>query len=124
MSKEEPDGWKSIKVKEKVYEDLKKMGKGISGAVEILVKNQKEKIERKIEDVKEISNELAAIMLEQGIFDIRFKGAGVTDVIEDGDTITVRGFVNVLIPNDEARQKIIQVLKGEKEEEEEEEKNG
>lgn len=117
MSEEkEPDEWKSIKIKEKVYESLKKMGKGISGAVEILVKDQQEKIERKIEDVKEISNELAAIMLEQGIFDIRFKGAGVSDVIEDGDTITVRGFINVLIPNQEARQRIIEVLKGEKEE--------
>lgn len=118
----EPDEWKSIKVKESVYKDLKKMGTGISGAVEILVKDQKDKIERKIEDVKEISNELAAIMLEQGIFDIRFKGAGVTDVIENGNTITVRGFINVLIPNEEARQRIIEVLKGEKGEKEEAEK--
>ena len=112
--------YKSIKVKEGVYEDLKRMGKGIGEAVEILVKTQKQEIERKVDDVKELGSDIAAIMLEQGIFDIKFRGAGVQDVEENGDVVTVRGFVNVEIANEEARAKIIEVLKGEEGEEEEE----
>lgn len=118
MSEEkEPEEWKSIKVKESVYKDLKKMGKGISQAVEILVKSQKEEIETKIEDVKDVADDIAAILLEQGIFDIRFAGAGVKDITENGDTVEIKGFIRVVIPNAEARQKLIEVLKGKEDEE-------
>lgn len=123
MGEEEKESWKSIKVKEKVYEDLKRMGVGIGKAVEILAKSQKEEIESKIEDIKGVGADIAEIMFEHGIFDIRFAGAGFHDVIEDGDILQIRGFVNVVVPNEEARAKIIETLKGgEAEEEEGEEK--
>jgi len=116
MSDEE---YKSIKVKGRVYKDLKRMGKGIGKAVEILVDSQKIEIEQKIEDVTGLGSEIAAIMLEHGIFDIRFKGAGIQDVTENGDMLTIRGFVNIVINNEEARERIIEALQGRKEEEEE-----
>ena len=120
MSEEE---WKSIKVKKGVYEDLKRMGKGIGKAVEILVKTQKSEVEKKIEDVKGLGSDIAQIMLEHGIFDIKFAGAGVEEVEENGDTLQIRGFVNVVIANEEARELVIEALTGkEKEEAEESEK--
>ena len=112
--------YKSIKVKEGVYKDLKRMGKGIGEAVEILVEAQKESVEKKIEDVKGLGSDIAEIMLEHGIFDIKFKGAGVQDIEENGDVVTIRGFVNVEIANEEARAKLIEVLEGKEEEGEEE----
>ena len=118
MSKE---AWKSIKVKKGVYEDLKRMGVGIGKAVEILAKQQQEAIERKIEDVKGLGSDIAEIMLEHGIFDIRFAGANIQEVEENGDQVQIRGFVNIIIPNEEARAKLVEVLKGQSEEEEEEE---
>lgn len=120
----EPEEWKSIKVKKRTYEDLKKMGKGISQAVEILVESQKEEIETKIEDIKDVADDVAQILLEHGVFDIRFAGAGVEDIKEDGETITVKGFIRVIIPHEEARAKLIEVLKGKEKAEEEEEEEG
>ena len=123
MGEEEKEGWKSIKVKEGVYDDLKRMGVGIGKAVEILTKTQKEEIESKIEDIKGLGSDIATIMLEHGIFDIRFAGANIQDVIEDGDILQIKGFVNVVVPSEEARAQIIEALKGgEAEEEEGEEK--
>ena len=109
--------YKSIKVKGEVYEDLKRMGKGIGKAVEILVESQKQEVERKIDDVRGLGEDIAAIMLKQGIFDIKFAGAGVQEVIEDGDTLRIRGFVNIVIANEDARAKIIEVLRGKEEKE-------
>lgn len=111
----EREGWKSIKIRESTYEELKKMGEGISKAVEILVEDKKSRIKRKIQDVKNISNDIAQILLEHGVFDIRFTGAGIQSVREDGDVVNITGVVGLRIPNSEARNKIVQVLTGEEE---------
>lgn len=118
----EPEEWKSIKVKESTYKNLKKMGKGISQAVELLVEQQKEQIETKIQDVKAVADDIAGILMEHGVFDIKFAGAGIQDITEHGETVCIKGFVRVTIPNEEARAKLVEVLKGKEEEEEEEEK--
>jgi len=107
------DEWKTIKIKRETYEELKRMGEGISKAVETLVKAQKEAFQRKIEDIEETAGEIADILLRSGIFDIKFRGAGISGVEEDGTILRIRGFVNIDIPNDEARTEIIRVLKGE-----------
>lgn len=121
---EEEQEWKSIKVKEGVYEDLKRMGVGIGKAVEILAAQQKELLGRKIEDVKELGSDIAEIMLEHGIFDIKFAGVGIQEVKEEGEMIQIRGFVKIIIANEEARKKVIETLAPREEEEEEEEESG
>lgn len=110
---EKPREWKTIKVTEETYEELKKMGKGIGKAVEILVEGQKKAFEEKLEDVEGIAEDIAAVLFESGIFDIRFKGFGVDDITEEGTMIHVRGFIDIDIPNAEAREQIIAIVKGE-----------
>lgn len=113
--KKKDEKWHSIKVREETYEELKRMGEGIGKAVDILVKEQKQKFERKLEDIEASAGDIANILLEAGIFDIKFKGAGVSDIEENGTLIRVRGYVNIDIPNDDARSQILSVLKGEEE---------
>ena len=106
------DEWQTIKVKDRVYKELKDMGIGISKAVEVLVDMQKQAIENKIADIKSLGNDIAEILFKYGVFDIRFAGAGIQNITEQGDTLQSRGFVNIKIPNAEARAKIIELLKG------------
>ena len=112
------DEWKTIKVKKETYEELKRMGEGISRAVDTLVKAQKEAFQKKIEDIEETAGEIADILLRSGIFDVKFRGAGISGVEEDGTILRVRGFVNIDIPNDEARAEIVRLLRGEEVEQE------
>jgi predicted CopG family antitoxin len=102
--------YKSIKVKEDVYEGLKKMGVGLSKAVEVLLKKQREEIERKIDDVGRIGSEIAEIMLRHGFFDIKILKTAIIDVEEDGDILNIKGCISLSIPNEEARIKIKEVL--------------
>ena len=111
--------WRSIKVPEETYEELKGMDKGIGKAVELLVKEQKERFEKKLEDIEMSAGEIANIMLEAGLFDIKLRGMGVSDIEENGSMIRFKGYINVEIPNDDARAQILEVLKGKEEEEEE-----
>ena len=104
--------WKTIKVRRETYEELKRMGEGISRAVDLLVKTQKEAFQRKVKDIEKTAGEIADILLRSGIFDIKFRGAGISGVEEDGTLIRIRGFVDIDIPNDEARAEIIRVLEG------------
>ena len=112
------EDWKTIKVRKETYEELKRMGEGISKAVDTLVKAQKEAFQKKIEDIEETAGEIADILLRSGIFDIKFRGAGINGVEEDGTILRIRGFVNIDIPNDEARAEIVRLLRGEEVEQE------
>ena len=122
--KEATEGWKSIKVKGKVYNDLKRMGKGVGKAVEILVKDQQEAFEHKLEDIEEVGKEIASILFESGVFDIKFAGAGIEDIEEDGELLVIKGYINVEIPNEEARAQIIDTLLKREEENGGEEEKG
>jgi len=104
--------WRSIKVKEETYEGLKKLGMGIGKAVDLLLKVQREKVERTLSDIESLGRELADKLLDAGVFDIRFKGAKVEEVIEEGDCITMRGSVTIQIPSEELRQRIVEVIRG------------
>ena len=115
---EKKQEWKSIKVTEETYKHLKKMGKGIGKAVEILVKRQREAFEEKLEDVEEVAGDIASVLLESGIFDISFKGAGIEDIEENGTMVRIKGFINIDIPDEDARAQIMSIIKGEEEEEE------
>jgi len=103
--------YKSIKVREDVYEELKKMGIGISKAIEILLKEQKEKIMEKMESIEKIAQDIGEVMLSEGIFDIRFRGAKILDVQESDDDIAITGMVVINIPNEHARKVLIEKLK-------------
>jgi len=102
--------FKTIKVRKETYDELKRLGVGISKAVEILVEEQKHRIQRKIDDIRAVGKDIANILLEHGVFDIRFKGAEITDVQVDGDTIYITARAGVSIPNEEARMKILEVI--------------
>lgn len=110
MSGKEPEKWKSIKVRESTYEDLQRMGKGISKAIDMLVEEKKEKIETELGDLKEVSNEVAKTLMEYGVFDIRFTGVSISDIEEDGDVLRIKGFIGLRVPNAEARERLIEIL--------------
>jgi len=113
--KKDKEGYKTIKVKESAYDDLKRMGVGIGAAVDILVKSQRKQIEKKIEDIKGMSDEVAQLMLQHGIFDVKFSGAGITEVFEEGNIVHIKGYANIDIPDPEARASLIEILKSKEE---------
>ena len=105
--------WRTIKVKKETYEQLKKMGVGIGRAVDLLVRLQKKKLERKIEDIREAASEIADILVEHGLFSIRVGSCGIESVEVEGDQVYVKGYANLIIPDEEVRNKIIEILRGE-----------
>ena len=117
---EKPKEWRSIKVRENTYEELKKMGEGIGKAVDILVKEQKERFEEKIGEVDELAGDIATVLFDSGIFDVKFKGMVVEKAAEYGSLVRFRGYVDIDIPNADARTRIIDLLTGEEEEVEQE----
>jgi hypothetical protein len=104
--------YKTVKVRKDTYEALKRMGVGIGKAIEMLVKQQEQAVTRKIEDIEKAGRELAELFLKHGLFDIKLNGAGISGVTESGDVVRVSGYIDIRIPNDEARQKLVEVLKG------------
>ena len=108
--------WESIKVKtatrEKLRSAAKNMGVGIGAAVETLVEAREKAITQKIEDIGEIGDEIASIILDSGLFDIKFRGAGVETASVDGDCLLIHGYISVEIPDEDAREKILEVIKG------------
>jgi len=108
----EKEEYRTIKVKEGTYQKLKSFKNGISRAVDVLLKVQQQKIEEKLEDLRGMSESIAEVLFRYGVFDIQFKGATIEKVIEDGDMITIEGRVNILIPHEEVRAKILEILRG------------
>jgi len=104
--------YRTVKVTEDVYRSLKDMGVGISKALEIMVKTQKSAIESKVKNIEASAQEIAQLMFQKGIFDVRFRGGGVSSVEEDGDSLIIYGFAKLSIPNDELRAKVKEVLEG------------
>lgn len=113
--------YKTIKIPKETYNDIKDMGKGIGGAVDLLVKARGKAIEDKVKDLAEISEELGDIILEAGLFDIQFEGAGIESVREDGETLEITCRLKIGIPDDDGRRMILEALSPEGTEEEEEE---
>lgn len=107
----EEQKYKSIKVKEKTYEDIKDMGKGISGAVELLIEQRQKAVTDKIEGIGDVAGDIADIMFASGFFDISFAGGEVESIEEVGDNIVLRGFINVGIPDKMARAEVMEALK-------------
>ena len=111
----EGDEWTSIKVKKEVRDKLREnaqaMGVGVGKAVEILVEARQEAISQKIENIEEIGNEIADILLSSGLLDIKFRGAGVEDINIDDKCIYIHGFIKIEIPDEKARLEIYRVIK-------------
>jgi len=106
------DEWQTIKVRKKTYDQLKKFNVGISRAVDVLLKTQKEMIESKIEDLRRVGESIAEVLFRYGVFNIKIQGASIDKVEEHGDTITVSGRVNIYIPHEEVRSRIVEILRG------------
>jgi methylmalonyl-CoA mutase cobalamin-binding subunit len=86
---------------------------GISRALEMIVKTRKAAIESRLKDIEEKAEEIAELMLEKGVFDIRVRSGGITSVEEDGDDLVVYGFIRLTIPDADLRSSIREVLEGE-----------
>jgi len=110
MSKEKED-YKTIKVKESTYKELKEMGQGISKAVETLVKDKKQEVEEQLKTIEEVGTNIANIMLDSGFFDIKFKGISINNVEEEGEDIRINGTVVLGIGHEGVRKSIIEALK-------------
>jgi len=104
--------YKSIKVPEETYEKLKSMGKGISEALTTLVEDKEKAIEKKMADIGDVAEDLAEELLKSGIFEIRFAGFELDDVLENGDSMVIKATVRVEIPDEQTRKTVIDVLKG------------
>jgi hypothetical protein len=109
MSREK---WKSIKIQEDTYEALRRMGTGISKAVDLLLKAQQAQLEEKLQDIEKKGAEIAEVLFRHGFFDIKFKGLTIDDVWQDSDTIFIKAKVGISIPNDAVRNRVISILKG------------
>lgn len=104
------EAFKSIKVRESTYDELQDMGQGISKAVEMLVSAKKEAVKTKMDDITDMSSELADIIFASGMFDIKFKGSGIESVELESDGVTIHGFIAVGIADVDAREEIYRVL--------------
>lgn len=103
--------YKSIKVKEKTYKEIKDMGKGISGAIEMLVEGRQRAVTDKIEGISDVAEEIADIMFASGFFDIKFGGGEIESIEEVGNNIVLRGFINIGIEDGGARAEVLEALK-------------
>lgn len=112
--------YKSIKVPEETYEKVKDMGKGIGEAVDLLVTARQEAIEKKITELSEVGDELADILLEAGIFEINFQGAGIESIEEHGDSLHIRALIKISVPEEKVRSMILEKLASQETDEEEE----
>jgi len=106
------DEWQTIKVRKKTYNQLKKLNVGISRAIDILLETQREMIENKIEDLRRMGESIAEVLFRYGVFNIKVQGASIDGVEENGETITITGRVNIYVPHDEVRSKIVEILRG------------
>lgn len=104
------EDFKSIKVKSGTYEKLKNMGMGISKAVDTLTEAKAEAVSEKIGEISAMGEQMAGVLLESGILDIKFKGVGIESVKEVGNVIQINGYVKVEIPDEETRKAIIEVF--------------
>ena len=109
--KQKKEDWKSIKIKAGTKEELEDMGVGISKAVEMLVTARKDAVTGKIEDISGITEEIADILFESGLLDIKFKGSGIESVSMEGDCIVIHGYIKAGITDEGARQEIFEVMK-------------
>jgi len=110
---------KSIKVPEETHKQLEEMGVGISKAVEILAEEGTEAVEKKIEEISQLGEELGTILLERGLFDIRFAGASIVDIKEDGEIVDINARIKIAIADEEARKAVIEALKPKEEKKDE-----
>lgn len=70
-----------------------------------------------MQDLADISEDLADIILESGLFDIKFEGAAIESIKENGDSLDLYAKIRIGIPDDEARAKVLEALNPQKEEE-------
>jgi hypothetical protein len=98
-------------VKPEVYEKLKSMGVGIGRGVEILVKSRKKQFEEQIQEVSEVGDSIAGALLSAGVFDIKIAKTGINAVSEKDDIISIRGFIDLKVPNEESRQTLLELIR-------------
>lgn len=65
------DKYKSVKIPKETYEELKKLGQGISRAVTALVKSREALIEEKFSELESKGREIAELLFRYGVFDVR-----------------------------------------------------
>lgn len=103
--------WKSVKIREDIYKQLKDMGIGISKAIEILLEEQRKRIEEKFQSIEQITAEIFEEMVKNGFFNITLKGFCILDVHEENEDIIISGIVAINVPNSKVRKKIVEKLK-------------
>jgi predicted CopG family antitoxin len=108
--KERKEKWKTVKIRTETYEQLKKLGTGISEAIDILVKEKASEIETSLEQASVLGRQIADEMLKAGLWNIRFRGFKIDSVDSKGETVSISGRVMIDIPSESAREKIIEVI--------------
>jgi len=111
---DEREEFRSIKVKEGTYKKIKQtaadLGVGISKAIDSLAKVKSEAVSEKIREIGEVGGEIADVLLDAGVFDIKFKGAGVTEAKEEENNILIYGFIKIEIPDRDIRTAVLEAV--------------
>jgi len=105
--------WATIKIKKEVKKKIEEMGLGISRAVEKLVEMKEKAIKESMRDFEEMGQQLADIILQSGLFDIKIKGGGIIGVEEEGEDIVITGVIRIGVPDPDIRASIKEVLQRE-----------
>ena len=110
---------KSIKIDEKIYDELKKLkgdksfNETLQSLLEAVKKAREEAVKqykKQFSDIKEIADDLANYLISKGYFDIRIKDIGIKSVSYLDDGIVISGYVYIGIPNEEIRSTIFQKI--------------
>lgn len=108
------DEWTSIKIKEGTRGKLKDFGKdigvGVGEAVKVLIEAKEQAVSGKIEDISQISSEIADILLSSGLLDVKFRGGGIDSAEIDDSCLIIYGFIKVEIPDKDARESILNLM--------------
>jgi hypothetical protein len=103
--------YKSVKVPQKTYDQLKAMGQGYGKALEVIVESQKQAIEQKVTEIGEIGRRLYEEVLAKGLFNIKIAGVRVGEVREDGNNIFINLEAIIEVPDVDARRAIMDAVK-------------
>jgi len=106
------DKWASLKIKRETKEKLKDMGIGISRAVDKIVEAKEQVVKEKVQDIAEVGEDIANVLIQSGLFDIKFRGGRITGVSEDGEEIKIDGYFLIGISDKDVREEIVDIIKG------------
>jgi len=103
--------WRTIKVRENTYKRLRGLGMGIDRAIRVLLASRARAIEEKLTEMREVGGDLVSAIMSAGLFRIRFKDFGIKRVLEDGNDLTLEGFITLTVPDPDLREKIKEAVR-------------